>query len=63
VRITVAPGGEDCYIMHADAFGGDAGGTDGGKDHIWRYFDPDRGDAEPCVFLQKVASKALVAPG
>jgi uncharacterized repeat protein (TIGR01451 family) len=53
----------DCWGMHADAFGGDAGGTDGGKDHIWRYFDPTVVTLTPCTFIQKVASKSLVAPG
>jgi uncharacterized repeat protein (TIGR01451 family) len=63
VRVLTAPGNGDCNIMNADAFGGDAGGTDGGKDHIWRYFDPTVVSLNPCTFLQKVASKSLVAPG
>ncbi|MFU8896692.1 MAG: SdrD B-like domain-containing protein, partial [Gammaproteobacteria bacterium] len=63
VRITEMPGPTCLAMMHADAFGGDAGGPDGGKDHIWRYFDPTVVTLNPCAFLQKVASKALVAPG
>ncbi|MCH7229043.1 SdrD B-like domain-containing protein, partial [Haloferula sp. A504] len=54
---------DDCFPMYADAFGGDAGGTDGGKDHIWRYFDPTVVKLDACVGVQKVASKKLVAPG
>lgn len=50
-----------CSPIYADAFGGDAGGTDGGKDHIWRYFDPTVISLSPCTFLQKVASKSLVS--
>jgi uncharacterized repeat protein (TIGR01451 family) len=54
---------ENCAKIYGDAFGGDAGGTDGGKDHIWRYFDPTVVSLSPCTFLQKTVSKALVAPG
>jgi uncharacterized repeat protein (TIGR01451 family) len=53
----------NCTRIYGDAFGGDAGGTDGGKDHIWRYFDPTVVSLSPCTFLQKTVSKALVAPG
>ncbi|MCU0796842.1 MAG: DNRLRE domain-containing protein [Akkermansiaceae bacterium] len=63
VRIIDEPAAGDCWGMNADAFGGDAGGTDGGKDHIWRYFDPTVVTLTPCTFIQKVASKALVSPG
>ncbi|MCX6926675.1 MAG: SpaA isopeptide-forming pilin-related protein, partial [Verrucomicrobia bacterium] len=52
-----------CYQMYADAFGGDAGGTSSGKDHIWRYFDPTVISLQPCVFLQKVAADPHIAPG
>ena len=54
---------DDSFPMYADAFGGDAGGTAGGKDHIWRYFDPTVVKLDIAVSLQKVASKKLVAPG
>ncbi len=63
VRINELPQNLNCYKMYADAFGGDAGGTDSGKDHIWRYFDPTVVGLEPCVFLMKSVSKNLVAPG
>ncbi len=49
--------------LYGDAFGGDAGGTSGGKDHIWRYFDPTVHTLNPCALLQKTVSKTLVAPG
>jgi uncharacterized repeat protein (TIGR01451 family) len=63
VKIVSEPSAGTCWSMHGDAFGGDAGGSDGGKDHIWRYYDPTVVTLKPCAFLQKVASKALVAPG
>ena len=59
----VQPISATCYRMYGDAFGGDAGGTDNGKDHIWRYFDPTVVFLEPCVQLQKHSSKPVVAPG
>ena len=62
VKILADPS-STCAKMYGDAFGGDAGGTDGGKDHIWRYFDPTVVSLSPCVMLQKTVSKALVAPG
>lgn len=63
LRVNLAPSTGGCQIMYADAFGGDAGGTEGGKDHMWRYFDPTVVSLNPCAFLQKVVSKSLVAPG
>jgi uncharacterized repeat protein (TIGR01451 family) len=63
VRIIDEPAAGNCWGINADAFGGDAGGTDGGKDHIWRYFDPTVVTLTPCTFIQKVASKALVSSG
>jgi fimbrial isopeptide formation D2 family protein/uncharacterized repeat protein (TIGR01451 family) len=52
-----------CNTIYADAFGGDAGGTDNGKDHLWRYFDPTVVSLTPCSFLQKRAADPLLAPG
>ena len=49
--------------IYADAFGGDAGGTSNGKDHIWRYFDPTVVSLQPTALLQKVASQTHIAPG
>ena len=51
------------YKMYADAFGGDAGGADNGKDHIWRYFDPTVVSLQSSALLQKVAKNPLLAPG
>jgi len=63
VRILNTPSAGECWRMYGDSFGGDAGGTNGGKDHIWRYFDTTVMSLNPCNFLQKVVSKSLVAPG
>lgn len=63
VEITAEQEVSDCWIMSADAFSGDAGGPDGGMDHIWRYFDPTVVSLNPCTFLQKIPSKDIVAPG
>ena len=62
VKILADPG-TTCAKMYGDAFGGDAGGTDSGKDHIWRYFDPTVVSLSPCALLQKTVSKSLVSPG
>ena len=51
------------HPIYADAFGGDAGGSSNGKDHIWRYFDPTVVTLEPATLLQKVASDPHIAPG
>ncbi|MBP7961497.1 MAG: SBBP repeat-containing protein [Caldilineaceae bacterium] len=48
-------------IYHADVFGGDAGGEDGGKDHLWRYYDPTTANLSSCVALSKSASRPVVA--
>jgi len=63
VKILALPKNLSCPIIYADAFSGDAGGEQGGKDHIWRYFDPTVISLSPCVTLQKVASKQLLSPG
>ena len=59
IKINTLPN-VSCYKLYADAFGGDAGGTDNGKDHIWRYFDPTVVSVEPCTLLQKVATNPLI---
>ena len=51
------------YKMYADAIGGDAGGADLGKDHIWRYFDPTVVTLQTSALVQKVAKDPLLAPG
>ncbi len=62
LRVLANPG-THCNTIYADAFGGDAGGTDNGKDHLWRYFDPTVVSLTPCSFLQKRAADPLLAPG
>lgn len=62
VRIVTAPATE-CFTMFTDAFGGDAGGEQGGKDHEWRYYDPTTASLSPCTLLTKTASRPLVKPG
>jgi uncharacterized repeat protein (TIGR01451 family) len=52
----------NCSPIYGDAFGGDAGGTSNGKDHIWRYFDPTVVSLDPCAMLQKVTSDPHIAP-
>src|SRR6185436_543569 len=54
---------DGCFQMNTDAFGGDAGGEQGGKDHLWRYYDPTTQSVHPCSMLQKVFAKTPLAPG
>ncbi len=59
VRMNTLPSAQ-CYSMYADAFGGDAGGADIGKDHIWRYFDPTVVALQACVMMQKSVKDQLI---
>ena len=52
-----------CPVFDAGAFGGDAGGNDNGKDHLWRYYEPSRISWNACLGPIKTASKQIVAPG
>ncbi len=52
-----------CPLFYLDTFGGDAGGDSGGKDHIWRYYDPNSILGNACVMLGKPASKDIVKVG
>jgi uncharacterized repeat protein (TIGR01451 family) len=52
-----------CFHMNTDAFAGDAGGDQGGKDHVWRYYNPTTTTIDTCALVQKVFSKPNVAPG
>ena len=52
-----------CFTMTTDAFGGDAGGEQGGKDHLWRYYNPTLATIDTCALVQKVFSKPFVSPG
>jgi uncharacterized repeat protein (TIGR01451 family) len=64
VRIRVKnPPAAECFTITTDAFGGDAGGLDGGKDHEWRYYDPTLVTLNPCTYLAKTPSDPVVRPG
>lgn len=64
VRIRVKhPPAFECFTITTDAFGGDAGGLDAGKDHEWRYYDPTVIVLNPCTYLSKVPSDPIVRPG
>ncbi|MBP8261373.1 MAG: DUF11 domain-containing protein, partial [Verrucomicrobia bacterium] len=51
------------FPIHGDAFGGDAGGEQAGKDHLWRYYDPTDEAIDVCGGFQKSFSRDLVTPG
>ncbi len=52
-----------CPVFFADTFGGDAGGDSGGKDHIWRYYDPSDARLNGCVAIGKPTNKIAVSVG
>lgn len=52
-----------CPVWHADTFGGDAGGESGGKDHIWRYYDPNSVLFSGCLGVGKPANREVVKVG
>jgi len=52
---------DGCFLAFADVFGGDAGGEQGGKDHLWRYYDPTTTTLNACAAIRKTASKDVVA--
>ncbi len=55
--------GNACPIFYGDTFGGDAGGTDNGKDHIWRYYDPNGIQWNACLGGGKPDNVAAVKVG
>lgn len=63
VYLRIANPGSGCFKMYTDAFGGDAGGEQGGKDHLWRYYDPTIQTLDTCLGIQKTASRTIVKPG
>ena len=68
VKIKVAnPAGvtnaSGCPEFKLDTFGGDAGGDSGGKDHIWRYYDPNSLTNNLCLMAGKPASRDIVKSG
>ncbi len=52
-----------CPKWTVDTFGGDAGGDSGGKDHIWRYYDPNSVTLNGCLAIGKPATRELVKVG
>jgi len=52
-----------CPIWRVDTFGGDAGGDDSGKDHIWRYYDPNSVRLNGCLAAGKPATRDIVKVG
>ncbi len=51
---------DGCPVFHADTFGGDAGGTDNGKDHLWRYYEPSTVTWNGCLAAGKPATVEFV---
>ena len=54
---------DGCPTFNADTFGGDAGGSDNGKDHLWRYYEPSRVTVNGCVAIGKPTDLAAVKVG
>jgi uncharacterized repeat protein (TIGR01451 family) len=52
---------QGCPRFTAMAFSGDAGINSGGKDHLWRYFNPTIKSVSPCLLLFKEPSKVALA--
>jgi uncharacterized repeat protein (TIGR01451 family) len=52
---------QGCPRFTAMAFSGDAGINSGGKDHLWRYFNPTIKTVSPCLLLFKEPSKVALA--
>ena len=67
VRVDNAAGISDpvtgCPDLRGDTFGGDAGGTDNGKDHLWRYYEPTEVKMNLCVVPGKPAGDQFVKSG
>ena len=52
-----------CPLFRGDTFGGDAGGTDNGKDHLWRYYEPSEIVWNGCLATGKPATREIVKVG
>jgi uncharacterized repeat protein (TIGR01451 family) len=52
-----------CPVWRVDTFGGDAGGDSNGKDHIWRYYDPNSIQLNGCLAAGKPATRDIVKVG
>lgn len=55
--------GGSCPLFQGDTFGGDAGGSDNGKDHLWRYYEPSRVTLNGCTALGKPTDLLAVSVG
>ena len=56
-------GPSGCPDLRGDTFGGDAGGTDNGKDHLWRYYEPTEVKMNLCTVPGKPAGDQFVKSG
>ncbi|MFZ2521001.1 MAG: DNRLRE domain-containing protein, partial [Anaerolineae bacterium] len=54
---------DGCPYWNTGAFGGDAGGSDNGKDHLWRYYEPTIITLNGCVAVGKPATVPAVKVG
>jgi len=54
---------DGCPYFYTGAFGGDAGGDDDGKDHLWRYYEPTIITLNGCVAIGKPADRPAVKVG
>lgn len=52
-----------CPVFDGGTFGGDAGGSDNGKDHLWRYYEPSRVRWNGCAGIGKPADRIAVKVG
>ena len=52
-----------CPVFRGDTFGGDAGGTDNGKDHLWRYYEPTVFKLNGCLAAAKPAEVEFAKVG
>jgi len=52
-----------CPVFRGDTFGGDAGGSDNGKDHLWRYYEPSVVSWNGCLGIGKPSDRAAVKSG
>ncbi len=50
-----------CPLLNAMAFSGDAGINSGGKDILWRYFNPTQAQWSPCLAVFKESAKTAYA--
>lgn len=52
-----------CPVFNGGAFGGDAGGNNNGKDHLWRYYEPSTAQWNGCLGLGKPSNRLIVKTG